>query len=315
MQLNKALVCAALPLVSLAGSALAQVGFGAPTSAQRWEVRFRIERFSPEGVLLSDTFNTDAITYNTSASVGRVDITYQGRVGILPNTFGTANLGISRLGGAGSNTTGFRIVFTDQIAKQMTLNQGTVDRGLTGDGNAIGNEPNRGMFAPFRSTLQNWTAAANGSNSNAANGQLFNPATGSPVTAFVGGGRTTSFGDGPGGDPSDDSSPLAVGQGTGGPVGVATINGAGLSGGFASYYKASFVPSQGPQLAMARAVTVAVLGQSARYLFVYNELGRASNGVNANLPDVNFAFYVPAPSSGAAMVALGLLSSRRRRLG
>ncbi|MFN0011511.1 MAG: hypothetical protein ACKVS8_07695 [Phycisphaerales bacterium] len=313
MAVKNVVVCAVLPFVAFAGTAAAQQFFGAPTNAQRWELRYRIERFSPSRVLLSDTFNTDAISYDTNVSVGRVDITNQARVGILPNSIGTANLGVSRLGGGGFGTFGFRMIFIDAPAIGPGGDHGHLERGLTGDGSAAGGEPNRGLFAPFRGAFPEWSPAAQGSNTDPANGRFTTYVVGLPTLYSIVGGRFLNFGDGPGGDPSDDNAPLPAGAGTGGPVGAATIDGAGLAGEFANYYKVSYFPSDSPDNTTPRAVVVAAVDQTARYLFRANGGGLVSSSRDYALPNADFTFFVPAPSCGVLLAACGLLAARRRR--
>ncbi|MFN0012185.1 MAG: CARDB domain-containing protein [Phycisphaerales bacterium] len=278
--------CAATALAAVSGTQ-AQQASAAPTSAQRWGVRFLIERFAPDGTLLTSTYNTDPITYNTNTYVGRVDITYQGRVGILPNTAGDANLGISRLGGAGSATTGGRIQLVDSISQGQGLNQGTVSLAQV-PGNAAGGQPNRGLFQPFRGSLAGWSAASNGSNTDANNGSVSNHATATPVVFNFSGGRTVNFGTtgedyGPSTDNYNGSGPIA---------GAATINGASLDGAFANYYKVSYFPRLDSAPQTGRLIQANVFGQTGRYLFRYSGGGQASNGANFTLPNTTFTFAV-----------------------
>ena len=316
--MKKNIVLGLVSVAGLAGPALAQQAFAAPTSAQRWETRFLIERFAPDGTtLLSSTFasnnaalDSGPITYDTKAAVGRVDITYQGRVGILANTSGTDNLGISRLGGAGSATTGARIFFVDSVSQGLGLNQGTVALAQV-PGNATGGQPNRGLYQPFRGTLTGWSPSANASNTDTNNGSLSNTATGSPVVFNFTGGRTLNFGDGPGGEnygANDDGF-----NGSGPIAGAATIDGTTLAGAFADYYKISYTPRQDFSANPARLINGQALGQSGRYIFKYNGGGGASNGATTNFATTFINFAVPTPGAAALMGLGGLTMLRRRR--
>ena len=308
-------------VVALAGAAglaahtLGQQAVAAPTSAQRFETRFKIERFAPDGfTLLSSTFasnialyDSGPITYDTTASVGRVDITYQGRVGILPNSAGTENLGISRLGGAGSATTGGRIFFNDLVAQGVARNQGTVELAATGAGTAAGGVPNKGIFAPFRGTLAGWSAASNGSNTDSNNGQLSNTATGSPVIFNFTGGRTANYG-----TPGENYGANTDGFNGSGPIsGAATIDGTTLAGSFADYYKLTYRADATGDLG-ARLISAQAQGQSGRYIFKYNGGGAASNGASFNIAITNLSFAIPSPAV-ATPLALSLIHLARRR--
>ncbi len=313
--MNKHVVLGMLSVAGLAGAAMAQQASAAPTSAQRWETRFLIERFGPDGTtLLSSNFASnlahlnEAISYDTTASVGRVDITYMGRVGILPNTAGTANLGIARLGGAGSATTGGRISFIDAVSQGQGLNQGTVARAQV-PGTAAGGVPNVGMFGPFRAAFTGWSTGSNGSNTDAGNGGVSNTATGGPVLFNFTGGRNVNFGDGPGGDESDTDGF----NGSGAPQGVATIDGTTLSGDFANYYKLSYFPREDFSTTPARIINGRADGQTGRYLFRYNGGGQTSNGASVNIPTTFINFAVPTPGAAALMGLGGLAVLRRRR--
>ena len=312
-------VCALTGACGLASQALAQQAQAAPTSAQRWETRFKVERFAPDGSLLSSNFASnsphlnDPITYDTTMAVGRVDITYQGRVGILANTSGTDNLGISRLGGAGSATTGGRIFFVDALAQGAAQSQGTVALAEV-PGTATGGVPNRGLFQPYRGALANWSPSANASNTDGNNGNVSNTATGSPVVFNFTGGRAVNFGDGPGGENYGGNDDGFVG--TGPIVGAATIDGTTLAGSFADYYKVSYTPNTAASLVDARFISVQAQGQSGRYIYRYNGGGGASNGATANFANtiISFAVAGTIPSPGVmAVVVAGVFPLARRR--
>lgn len=313
--MKKNIVLGLLSVAGLAGQALAQQAVAAPTSAQRVETRFMIERFAPDGVtLLSTNFASNLahlatpITYDTNVAVGRVDITYQGRVGILPNSAGTDNLGISRLGGAGSATTGGRIFFVDAVSQAGGLNQGTVSLAVS-SGNATGAVPARGLYGPFRGTLLGWSPTAGGSNTDTNNGVVSNTATGSPVVYNFTGGRTTNFG-----NTTENYGANTDGfNGSGGIAGAATIDGTTLAGDFASYYKISYTPRQDFSANPARLINAQAQGQSLRYIFKYNGGGSASNGASVNLANTLINFAVPTPGAAALMGLGGLTMLRRRR--
>lgn len=324
-------VVAISSLAGMAGSVFGQQGFAAPSSAQRVEVRYLVERFDINGNLIdtgvaSHFFNgTGGVpggnlvkvgggTFQSDASVGRVDITIQGRVGIVANTSGLDNLGLSRLGGAGSATTGFRMTFTDVVSRDKSLSQGTVSRGNTGSGTATGGGTNFGLFGPFRGTISGWSPSANGSNTDLANGSFNNPATG-PVAMFnATGGRTLNFGT-PGenyGTTTDNF------NGSGAKAGVGTLAADGLSfigpdTEFASWQKTSYVPREDLTPQGFRTVAVGVFAQSARYIFKYNGGGGASNGATVTLGDQSFTFFVPTPGAAAVLGLGGLAIARRRR--
>ncbi|MFN0010493.1 MAG: hypothetical protein ACKVS8_02490 [Phycisphaerales bacterium] len=306
-------VAALAGAAGLAGSALGQFtqAAAAPTSAQRWETGFKIERFAPDGVTpVSTNFMSnlvhlnEPITYDTTVAVGRVDITYQGRVGILPNTAGTLNLGISRLGGAGSAISGSRITLVDSVAQAAGRNQGSVQRAVV-PGTAAGGVPNTGVFAAFRGAFAGFTPAANGANTDAANGGLNNTATGTPVAFNSTGGRTVNFGSP---DTTNDNF-----NGSGPPAGVATIDGTGLAGNFADYYKLSYICTPDATLEFARLINGSAQGQTGRYIFSYNGAGQASNGGNFNIATTNFVFAIPSPAAALPLGLLAAVGTRRRR--
>ncbi len=320
-------IVAVASLAGTAGSVLAQSPVAAPTSAQRYEVRYMVERFDLGGVLIdtgvtSHFFNGAAGVpggnlvkvggglFQSDLSVGRVDITIQARVGIVANTSNTSNLGISRLGGAGSATTGFRMTFTDTVSRDKTLSQGTLTRGDTGAGPATGGGNNLGMFAPMRGAFPGWGPANQGDNLASVNGSLNNPATG-PLAMFnATGGRTVNFG-----------SPGTVADnfnGSGPPVGMGTLNEGGTAfigpeSEFTGYYKLTYTPREDLTPQGFRTINVGIFAQSARYIFNYNGSGQASNGATATIGDQSFTFFVPTPGAAAVLGLGGLAIARRRR--
>ncbi len=320
-------IVAVASLAGTAGSVFGQVA--APTSAQRWEIRYTVERFDTMGALIDTGITTaffNGVTgvgggalqkvgggvFQSNASVGRVDITMSARVGLVANTTGTNNLGVSRIGGAGSATSGFRMVFNDAVSQAQGLSSGTVSRGDTGGGNATGGGNNFGLFGPFRGTLSGWSVANNASNTDAGNGAFNNPATGNVAMFNATGGRTLNFG-----SPTDPNTTDSF-NGTGGPVGVGTLNGDGSAfigpdTEFAAWHKTSYVPREDLTPAGFRSIAVSVFAQTARYIFKYNSGGSASNSGSVTVGDQSFSFFVPTPGAAAILGLGGLAIARRRR--
>lgn len=264
-----------------ASSLLAQ----APSSAQVWDVRFVVD-------------STGAFAQGPNATA--VGITIQARVGILPNTAasGTNNFGISRIGGSGSATSGFRVVFTDALSAGLGLNQGTLARGETGQGiNDTSGNPLAGHFSAFRGSFNPQTGPAFvGSNTDPGNGLLVNPATGTPVLANLVGSRSFNFG-------SEGS----------GPQGVATAsdnNPANLVGSYAPVYRMIFFPREDLTPQGIRTITVAVSGQTGRYGHTLS--GSNLSTAQSTIPNIAFSFQVPTPGA-AAVAGLGVLALARRR--
>ncbi|MFN0011148.1 MAG: hypothetical protein ACKVS8_05825 [Phycisphaerales bacterium] len=321
-------IVAVASLAGTAGSVLAQSPVAAPTSAQRYEVRYLVERFDLMGALIDQGVTSQFFagvanpsgggnlvkvgggTFQSDVSVGRVDITIQSRVGIVAGTHNQSNLGISRLGGAGSATTGFRMTFTDIVSRDKTLSQGTLARGDTGTGPATGGGNNFGMYAPMRGTFPGWGPNNQGDNLASVNGSLNNPATGTLAMFNATGGRTVNFG-----SPGTTSDNF---NGSGAPAGVGTLNAEGTAFvgpelEFANYYKLTYTPREDLTAQGFRSINVAVFAQSARYIFNYNGSGQASNGATALIGDQSFTFFVPTPGAAAVLGLGGLAIARRRR--
>lgn len=302
----------------VAVSGLSSIAFGqgaAPSSAQNWEMRYQIQRFGLGGELLSTSFASaanpgggliDAATslpYSTNVAVGRVNITLQARVGIARSDgalFSSVNLGVSRIGGPNVGTNPqFRLSFTDTVAAGAGLRQGSVGRGLTGEGNDNAGNPLAGNFSPFRSAfVTGGTPDPDnvGRNSDSNNGTFSNPANGAVVLS----GLTASRGFYEG----------AFG-GAAFPVGSAGVSSDGSLGNtpFGSYYAADYLPNN--TIAGARLVGGSSVNQTATYLFAAaGNLGSSSNLFR--LPDFNFQFAVPTPGA-AVLMGLGALAAGRRR--
>lgn len=271
--MNKNVVRGLFAVAGLAVSASALLA-QAPTSAQQWEVRFSVD-------------SSGAFAQGPSATA--VGITMEARITILANTSasGTNNFGISRVGGAGSATSGFRITFTDALSAAGGLNQGSIAMGATGQGiNDTSGNPLAGHFSPYRGAFTPQTGPLFvGGNNDPANGNFSNPATGTPILSNLVGGRNLNYG-------SDGSGPQGVGE-------------------FAPVYRMVFFPRQDFTAAAVRNVTVAVTGASARYLFAVNGTF-GSTGPNFTIPAANFSFQVPTPGA-AAVAGLGALALGRRR--
>lgn len=283
--MNKNVVRGLFAVTGLAVSAsslLAQ----APSSAQVWDIRFVAD-------------SSGAFAAGPSATA--VGITIFARVGIMANssTSGTNNFGVSRVGGAGSATSGFRVTFTDALSAGLGLSQGTIGMGATGQAfpDTNGN-PIAGHFSAHRGSFNPVVGPAfMGSNTDPGNGLYFNPATGPVIAANMVGSRSFNFG-------SDGSGPLGV---------CATAldaNPANLVGDLVGVYRMVFFPREDLSPQGVRNITVTVRGQSARY-------GHTLNGTNLStaqrtIGDIDFSFQVPTPGA-AAVLGLGVLALGRRR--
>ncbi|MBL8756827.1 MAG: hypothetical protein JNK35_00180 [Phycisphaerae bacterium] len=276
-------VAASGTAIMFAVPALAQ----APATAQVWDVRFVVDSTGP---------------FAAGPTATQVGITMFARVGILPNTSatGTANFGVSRVGGAPGV---FRWRFHDNVADAATVSQGTIHRGLTMEidsrqlldtaGHALA-----GHFAPFRGSFNPQVAPLYlGANDDPNNGTFFNVPIGQPQVTQLVGARGLNFG-------SDGSKP----------VGVATAldgNPANLLGKLTPVYRLYYVPSAASF--GVRTISASVSGMSGRYRhhdFFFDPAAAA-----VPLPDQTFTFMVPAPGAGALMVLAGLTWAWRRRAG
>lgn len=281
-------------------TAVSAVYAQAPLSNQRWEVRFVVDSSGP-------------LAAGPGATA--VGITMQARVGIIPNSTisgGTANFGVSRVGGATQpGTAPFSISFFDAAQASIGRNQGTLGRGATGQTfNDVDGQPIAGLFSAFRGSLPPGTAPFMGDNDNTtSNGMFTNPASGSPFVTNILGSRSNAFG----------------ADGTTGPVGVATLDAGGniIGGDFADVYRMVYFPSalSGGD---TRTVRVSVNNITGRYLFRLN--GDPLNGpVTASASTQNFfisgsgtraqtfEFVIPSPGAAALLGLGGLVAARRRR--
>lgn len=273
-------------LASVTASVLAQ----APASAQVYDVQFVVDSTGP---------------YAQGPNATQVGITIMGRVGILPNTSaaGTNNFGLSRIGGAGSATSGFRMVFNDALSAGLGLNQGSVGRGNTADidgraltdtsGNAL-----QGHFAPFRGSFNPQVFPAFlGSNTDGPNGNVNNPATGAPSLFNVVGSRQFNFG--------------ADGTGAHG-VATAVDNVPGnLVGDLVPVYRLYYIPREDTSTQAVRNITVNVSNIGFRYIYGLNGTN-GSAGTGTTITARTFSFQVPTPGA-AALAGLAAIAGFRRR--
>jgi uncharacterized protein (TIGR03382 family) len=273
-------------LASAASSLLAQ----APSSAQVWDVQFVVDNSGP---------------FAQGPNATQVGITIYARVGILPNTSasGQSNFGVAKVGGSGSATTGFRMVFSDALSAGLGLNQGNVQRGATGDidGRAItdtNGNPLTGTFGAFRGGFTPQVSPNFvGSNTANTNGNVNNPATGSSSIFNLAHGRSLNFG-------SEGS----------GPVGAATAsdnNPGNLTGGLTPVYRMYFFPREDTSLLAVRNINVTVSGIQVRYVFALNG-SNASSTSDLALGNRTFSFQVPTPGA-AALAGLAAVAGFRRR--
>jgi hypothetical protein len=279
-------------IIALAGlsSAVSVASAQAPTTAQVWDVRFVIDSDGP---------------FAQGPSATAVGITLVARVGLLPNSnvLGSSNFGVARVGGAGTPTSGFRMVFTDALSAGLGLNQGTIGQGTTASGpfaetprNDTSGDPLAGAFYPYRPSFDPGGLPAPGDNSNPFNGTFVNPATGNPVATSITLDRSRGW----------NTVPT--------PLGVATLDAGGniISGEYAAVYRFVYVPREDFSLLAARNISVTVTGMSARYIFQING-DLANQGATFNLPPTTFTFQVPGPGAAALAGLAGLAAFRRRR--
>jgi MYXO-CTERM domain-containing protein len=350
-------------IIALAGlAAVAAPAFGqASTANQRWQIRYVVERFfdASEGGGLASTqvfqmswngsawdsvANGNSLilvsssgNLSSKANIGRVDVTYQGRVGIVgqnnsnPGDTGVAtsrNYGVNRLGGSGvagsatTNPSGFFLRFADpSVYTDASINPHRLERGATGEtrgGNGVNDtngNPVAGTFMPFRVGFTPTGAPfAQGSNTDGNNGAFYNPASGGGGPSLANdarmGGLTGARGSGFGTD------------GTTTPVGQATLDGNNVINGgeFANYYKLSYFPKpdySNIDAQVYRQVTVTIGGGTAsqpRYLHARNtDTTYSSSNGPATPTATTFAFFVPTPGAAALVGLAGLATLRRRR--
>jgi MYXO-CTERM domain-containing protein len=247
--------------------------FGAPASAQVWEVRFVVD-------------STGAFAAGETATA--VGITIEARVGIRPNSsaFGTANFGVSRVGG-GEGT--FFMTFADPAGGPLVSN---AQPGPTGEGVDDNGDPLAGHFRAFRGAFSNDPPFV-GSNESPFNGIFdHNPAGNATVTSVVGS-RANHY------------------DGT--PLGVATLDADGnITGGdFALVYRMLFIPKP----AASRTISLSWDNLSVRYLFQINgENALASTAISPDgFTNGSVSFRVPTPGAAALMGLAGLAALRRKR--
>jgi uncharacterized protein (TIGR03382 family) len=355
-------ILAAGGLAMLSAPTFGQLGAG--TSNQRWDIRYVVERFfdasAGGGLASTETWETRwngaswsslsiISTTGTAASkqgIGRVDITYQGRVAIVgqnnSNPGNTSspvsqrNYGVNRLGGTGVNfasgatsSTGFFLRFTDPSTYTAAgVTPHSINRGLTGearDGSPIldvasnpnlrnepagytGGNPISGMFAAFRvSFAPIGQTYAQGSNFDPNNGDFQNPASGLAPAVIAGLTGVRSVNFG--------------GDGTTGILGAGTLdaNNALTGGNWATYYKMTYSPKldfSNVDSQVYRQVTV-LQGTSSStrptYMYVRNTATIYSVANGPAYASQSFTFFVPTPGSAALLGLAGLAGLRRRR--
>lgn len=290
----------AMVLLSGTNMCVAGLSGGAPSSAQVWDVRWVVD---------------SAGAFAASPSATAVGITLMARVGILPNTTssGTANFGVRRVGGSGSATSGFRVIFTDPVSAAAGLNQGSVQPGHTGDVRTLDpvtgafsptgvptilrdteGELLAGHFAPFRGSFNPQSGPLFvGSNTDPGNGSLFNPATGTPILANLIGTRAANN------IQSDGLGPLGAAET---PTSSDPLS---LVGDLTAVYRLVFFPSAGGE----RTIIVNTSGATARYNFT---LGNTIAIAQTAIRNQQIEFLVPAPG-GATLGVLGICACARRR--
>jgi hypothetical protein len=354
----------------LAAGGLAMLGataFGtAGTSNQRWDIRYVVERYfdvvEGGGLASTETWETrwngsswsslskistvgDA---SSKQNIGRVDITYQGRVAIVGqnnsnpgNSVSPAsqrNYGINRLGGTGSvgaagglSSTGFFLRFTDPSAYTAAgVSPHSVSRAETGEtrgGNPIldvannpnistepvgytGESPINGTFAAYRVGFTPQGAEfAQGSNFDGNNGSIQNPAAGLAPAVLAG--LTGVRNTNFGGDGTN----AFLGQGT------LDAGNAIVGGAFSNYYKMSYNPKvdfSNVDSQVYRQVTVlqgngtAAAPARPSYMHQRNTSTSYSATNGPRYANDSFSFFVPTPGS-AALLGLGAIAGLRRR--
>ncbi len=332
-----------LMAAGLAAVAAPAFGQSQGTSNQRWDIRYVVQRFAVDSttVVSTQTYQQSwsgtawsALSLFSSSgdlsskqNIGRVDITLQGRVGIVGTA---ANFGVNRLGGSGAINTsgvpsGYFLRFNDPSTfTQAGLSAASIARGTTGEirnsnplvdvagaagepAGYTGGSPVAGTFAAFRVGFTPLGAEfAQGSNYDSNNGIFFNPGTATgPVSAanFVGG-RASGFG--------LDTTTTALG--------VATLDGSNAitGGNFADFYRLTYTPKadySNVDSQVYRQITVDLGAQTTRYLFQRNTANSYSqtNGPTAPAATGAFSFFVPTPGAASVLGLAALAGLRRRR--
>jgi MYXO-CTERM domain-containing protein len=258
----------AATVLGAASMSLAQ----APSSAQRWEVRYQV----------------DGAGDNATA----VGITIQARVAILPNSSasGTANFGVSRVGGAAN---AFFVRAADPDASLLGIHRMAL--GATGEVDSMGNplldvngEALAGHFSQFRGGFP--PPGPGNDNHVAFNGQFSVDVQGRAALTNVVGSRNEDY------------------DGT--PLGVASVGGGGgLEGAFANVYRFVYIPAPGSP----RDVTFTSTGMTARYLFADFGNGAAGSAAAVAIGDISFSVRVPGPGAAGLLSVAALWGMRRRR--
>jgi hypothetical protein len=363
-------LCIAAGLVfGLATSASGQGG--SPTSTQRWQVRYQIERYldtTAGGTLLSTetvtgTWNgaTWSFTGRERLSgdvtsvlpIGRVDITLQGRVGIVGQNASNPgdttrptsqrNYGINRLGGSGGFDfqgvpTGFTMTFRDN-APNASAAPARLERGLTGE-----TRPDAvtgpGPVREYPSVPPSFSGGSGGDPTDPASyGEELRGAFMPFRVGFSPLGGQFSQGQNNDGQNNGTVRRLASGElvlagitaprsvgfgldGTTALLGVAMLdtNNQIVSGDWANYYRMTYTPNA-LATPTTKTVSVTVAGQNLSYMYLRNTPTAYSSTSGSGTPRVSmpthsFDFLVssiPTPGSAAALVLGGLLAARRRR--
>lgn len=354
-------------LAGLTNSASGQ----APTSNQRWQVRYQIDRYldaTAGGGLLSTenvtgTWNGSTWSFTgreyvsgdvtSILPIGRVDITLQGRVGIVgqnpDNPGDTArpasqrNYGINRLGGGtsfsaqGVPTSGFRMVFRDGNTNPAAAPD-RLELGLTGETrpNAVtGPGPVREYVRP-PGAFTGGDPTDPSSYGDALRGAFMPFRVGFvPQGGQFAQGQNIDTGGIEPGVPSNNGTVIRLptgeiaivgitagrasnfgADGTTTPVGVASLDASNqiIGGDWANYYRMTYTPNALATSA-AKTVTVTVAGQTTRYLYQRNTSTTYSTSNGFTMPTHSFDFLVSSvPAPGSAVAAvLGGLLAARRR--
>lgn len=295
--MNKHVVQGLIALAGLASAASMASAQAAPTSAQVWDVRWVVDSSGP---------------FAAGPSATAVGLTLVARVGLRPNSavLGSTNLGVSRVGGSGSATSGFHVTFSDALSAGQGLSQGTAHAGPTSTGpfgEAIINDqdgnvpathnPLAGAFFAFREAFSPGGLPNPGSNADGFNGSYSNPATGTPAFFNLTVDRARGWNTVPG------------------PLGVATLDAAGniVSGDYAAIYRMIYVPREDTTPQGIRNITMTTLGATARYIFQVNGDNGLASTTNFVIPTFTTTFQVPGPGAAALMGLAGLAAMRRRR--
>lgn len=296
--MSKNVVLGLVACAGLAGVASTASGQAVGTSAQLWDVQFRVTGAGP--------------------STTQVNITILARVGIIGST---ANLGVARVGGAGpAGTAPFTVAFNDALSAGLNLSQGNIARGLTGEtrgGNVVNDStgaPLAGAFLPFRGSFApQGQPFAQGANTDANNGLFQNTGTGAPANNAPSAGvptltnvvlgRSLNYG-------ADGTQATGVASVTGN----AFTNAVGSDAAEAEYtrvFSITYFPRPDFTSNAVRNINVSVANIGVRYTFAASGSNSSASGT-FNLGGRTFSFQVPTPGA-AAVLGLGALAAARRR--